>query len=222
MVGRPLRSLAAGFNGDYITFTPMQDDSIALPRAILFDMDGTLTAPMLDFPKIKAEMGIGAEPILEALAEMSEGRRGEAEAVLLRHEDHAAEHSTLNPGCRELLAHLHGKGVAVALITRNSRRSVEIVLRLHGLWFETVVAREDGPFKPSPVPLQQACRKLKVAHVDTWMIGDGQYDVEAARAASVRSVWVSHGRARHFEAEPWREVRDLWELLAMVRGCGGA
>ena len=40
------------------------------PKAILFDMDGTLTAPMLDFPRIKAEMGIGERPILEALAEL--------------------------------------------------------------------------------------------------------------------------------------------------------
>src|SRR5689334_12399618 len=95
-----------------------------LPRAILFDMDGTLTEPMLDFPKIKAEMGIGARPILEALAEMSPHLRAQAEAVLLRHEDHAAENSTLNPGCRELLDHLTGHSIPTALITRNSRRSV--------------------------------------------------------------------------------------------------
>ncbi len=28
------------------------------PGGILFDMDGTLTEPLLDFPKIKSEMGI--------------------------------------------------------------------------------------------------------------------------------------------------------------------
>ena len=75
------------------------------PRAILFDMDGTLTEPMLDFPRIKADMGIGNRPILEALAEMSPADRPEAESILLRHEDHAAAQSTLNPGCTELLAH---------------------------------------------------------------------------------------------------------------------
>src|SRR6478672_3520129 len=89
---------------------------ITLPRAILFDMDGTLTEPMLDFPRIKAEMGIGARPILEALAEMSPEARAPAEAVLLRHEDHAAGNSTLNPGCRELLHHLREMSIATALI----------------------------------------------------------------------------------------------------------
>jgi HAD superfamily hydrolase (TIGR01549 family) len=200
----------------------MDNQRISLPRAILFDMDGTLTEPMLDFPRIKAEMGIGTRPILEALAEMSPERRAEAEAVLLRHEDHAAAHATLNPGCRELLGYLHDVGIATALISRNSRRSVEIVMRLHSLEFEGIVAREDGPFKPSPVPLQIACREIGVLHSDVWMVGDGQYDIEAAVAAGIAGVWVSHGRARHFEATPWRQVRDLPGLLAMVRACEAA
>src|SRR5258706_313311 len=51
---------------------------IILPKALLFDMDGTLTRPMLDFPRIKAEMGIGSKPILEALAEMRGAERGRA------------------------------------------------------------------------------------------------------------------------------------------------
>src|SRR6476469_1089076 len=91
----------------------------SLPAAVLFDMDGTLTEPMLDFARIKAEMGIGDRPILETLAELTGGRRAEAEAVLLRHEQHAAKNSTLNPGCRELLQWLHERRVRTALSTRN-------------------------------------------------------------------------------------------------------
>ncbi len=43
---------------------------LILPRAMLFDMDGTLTAPFLDFDRIKSEMGIGNQPILEAIAKL--------------------------------------------------------------------------------------------------------------------------------------------------------
>src|ERR1700692_233112 len=80
-------------------FSHSRSSAIILPRAILFDMDGTLTEPMLDFPRIKAEMGIGDRPILESLDRLAPDRRIEAEAILLRHEEHAARNSTLNPGC---------------------------------------------------------------------------------------------------------------------------
>lgn len=190
-----------------------------LPAAVLFDMDGTLTEPLLDFPKIKAEMGIGDRPILEAMAGMNPGERERAKVVLDRHEEEAARRSTLNPGCRELLDWLDGRGVGKALITRNSRRSVETVLARHKLGIDVLVAREDAAPKPDPEPLRLACARLGVAAADALMVGDGQYDVEAGRAAGIRTVWVRHRRRRPFAAVPWREVEDLIELADWLRRC---
>src|SRR5689334_14659110 len=153
--------------------------TVKLPRAVLFDMDGTVTEPMLDFPKIKAEMGIGTRPILEALAEMEGEVRAAAEAVLLRHEQCAAEGSRLNPGCREVLEWLRGRDIRTALITRNSRLSVDTVLFRHILRFDAHITRDDAPPKPDPAPLRLACERLGVSAAEAWMVGDGQYDVEA-------------------------------------------
>src|SRR3954471_20409366 len=97
-----------------------------LPKAILFDMDGTLTRHLLDFPAIKADLGIGDRPILEALAEMSAEERATADAILDRHERHAAECSTLNEGCEPLLARIRSLGLRTAIITRNSRACADI------------------------------------------------------------------------------------------------
>jgi HAD superfamily hydrolase (TIGR01509 family) len=193
---------------------------VILPKALLFDMDGTLTAPMLDFPLIKREMGIGTRPILEALAEMDLTERRVAEAILLRHEQRAAVESALNTGCRELLGWIQARGVRTALITRNSRLSVDTVLARHGLSLDVLVAREDAPPKPDPEPLRVACRQLGVTEAQAWMVGDGRYDVEAGTAAGIQTVWVSHGREKDFPAIPWRTVRDLCEfadLLAEAR-----
>ena len=190
-----------------------------LPKAILFDMDGTITEPMLDFPTIKREMGIGNRPILEALAEMSAEERQGAQTVLHRHEENAAANSTLNSGCKEMLAWLHRHSIAVAVITRNSRTSVKTVCQKHGLKFEVLITREDGRFKPDPAPLLEACRKLNVAKADVWMVGDGQYDVEAGLAAEIATVWVSHGRIKPFAAEPQRVVHDLQELTSVLQDC---
>jgi HAD superfamily hydrolase (TIGR01509 family) len=190
-----------------------------MPRAVLFDMDGTLTTPMLDFPRIKAEMGIGNGPILEALATMSEARRAAAEAVLLRHEEDAAACSTLNPGCRELLDWLASQSIPCALITRNSRTSVSTVIERHGLQIDFIMTRADARPKPDPEALHRACERFGVASADAWMVGDGQYDVEAGLAAGVPTVWISHGLPRPFAASPWRTVRDLHELAGCLRAC---
>jgi HAD superfamily hydrolase (TIGR01509 family) len=191
-------------------------DPFRLPRAVLFDMDGTLTRPMLDFSRIKAEMGIGQRPILEALAEMDEVARRAAERVLLRHEEEAAVRSSLNEGCVPMLNWLRGRRVGTGLITRNSRTSVAAVLARHGLAVDVTVAREDAAPKPDPRALRLACDRLGVSGDEAWMVGDGQYDVEAGNAAGIRSVWLSHGRQRPFSAEPWRTVSDLCELQVLL------
>jgi HAD superfamily hydrolase (TIGR01509 family) len=198
------------------------NDPILRPRALLLDMDGTITEPMLEFPRIKREMGIGTRPILEALAEMNGADRATAEAVLARHEGEAAQRSSLNAGCERLLAWIAEHGVVTALITRNTRVSAQIVLAKHGLSFGTLITRDDAPFKPDPRPLLLACERLGVAPGDAWMVGDGQYDVEAGRAAEMRTVWVSHDRPRTFDAVPWRTVRDLRELVDLLQSCVAA
>ena len=192
---------------------------MVLPKAILFDMDGTITTPLLDFPRIRSDMGIGDRSILEAMAEMGATERERAEAVLLRHECEAAQRSTLNAGCAELMAWVESRGIGRALITRNSRASVMTVLAKHRLPFDVLATREDGRYKPHPEPLVRACERLGVSTAEAWMVGDAQYDVEAGLAAGVRTVWVSHGREKPFAATPWRVVRDLVELTAVLEDC---
>src|SRR5205823_5550877 len=142
------------------------------------------------------------------------------EAILLRHEERAAAESSLNPGCREILTWAHHHRLRTALITRNSAASVNIVLAKHELQFDCVNSREFGLFKPDPAPLLHACRCLSLQPDECWMIGDGQHDVDAAAAAGIRCVWLSHGRARPFQSAAWQIVANLHELLRLLESCG--
>jgi HAD superfamily hydrolase (TIGR01509 family) len=185
------------------------------PRAILFDMDGTLTRPMLDFDAIRAEIGISG-PILEAMRKMDENRLTQARAILDRHEREAAEGSELNDGCRELLAEIAARGLPTAIITRNSRGSVDIVLARHKLKFDALICRDAAPPKPDPRALLVACEAIGVDARETWMIGDGYHDIEAGNAAGAATIWLSHGEARDFEAAPTVTVRALSEVRDLL------
>jgi HAD superfamily hydrolase (TIGR01509 family) len=189
---------------------------LTLPKAILFDMDGTLTRPLLDFDQIRRDIGIGSGPILESIKRMTAEEKVVAERILHGHEDRAAEESTLNPGCVELLKWVDNAGIVTALVTRNTRRSVETVFRRHGLHFDVCITREDGKYKPDPAPLFLACERLGVKSDDAWMIGDGYHDIEAGVAAGMRTVWISHGSNRDFIAEPTHVVGDLIQLLQLL------
>jgi HAD superfamily hydrolase (TIGR01509 family) len=181
-------------------------------------MDGTLTEPYLNFEAIRREIGIAPGCwLLEAIAQMPPPQRATAQAILHRHEETAATNSTLNPGCDELIAWVREQQLKSALITRNSRVSAACVLERHGLQFDVLITRDDGKFKPDPDPLLLACERLHIPPADAWMIGDGSHDIFAGRAAGVPTVWISHGRTCDFDAEPWRTVRDLKELLRLLR-----
>ena len=125
--------------------------SHATPRAVIFDLDGTLTEPVLDFDAMRAEIGLPERvPILEQLDTLTAAGRARAEAILLRHERAAIARATLADGCADLLGHLRGLEIPIAILTRNVREVVETFARMFTFRFHAVYTREDGPPKPSP------------------------------------------------------------------------
>jgi HAD superfamily hydrolase (TIGR01509 family) len=162
-------------------------------KAVIFDMDGTLIDSGLDFDRIRGELGLPKVPLLEAMQDMPEERRRHCMEVLDRHEEEAARECTLAPGARETMDVLSSRGVPTALMTRNSRRSVDTILAKHKLRFQVVRTREDGEIKPSPVPVLEVCRALGVAPQEAVSVGDFQFDLQAAKAAGALAVLLVHG-----------------------------
>jgi HAD superfamily hydrolase (TIGR01509 family) len=160
---------------------------------VVFDMDGTLVEPLLDFPAIRAELGLSEqEGVLEAIAKMPSPRRNAAEALLLEHELSAARSANLLPGAEDVLTAIRRAGLKTALLTRNTRRAVEIVLRrFPSLQFDLVFCREDGPVKPAPDGVHAACRAMGVEPARTVCVGDYRYDIMAARTAGAVSVLIT-------------------------------
>lgn len=182
-------------------------------ETIIFDMDGTLTQPMLDFGAIRTDMGLGDEPILEALDAMKDTQRLAAESILLKHERRAAEQSQLNPGVTETLSALRRKNYKLGLLTRNSRCSVETVLSRHRLQFDAIRDRDDGITKPDPESLRQLCSELHTEPTRTLMVGDYLYDIECGNALGSITVLLVHGPAPDYAQKAHHVIERIDALL---------
>lgn len=185
--------------------------------AAIFDLDGTLTRPVLDFDAIRREIGDVEGPLLEAMEQMSSAERQRAAAILERHERSAAENSELNGGVQELLAWLRGEGRAIGVVTRNQRRSVEKICEVHGLVFDAVVTREDGPAKPDPFGVRRVCELLGIASSRAVVVGDYVFDLISARRAGARGVLLTTNENHaDFVAEADYVIDHLEELPAVI------
>ncbi len=184
-------------------------------KAVIFDMDGTLTRPALDFDEIRREIGLGNGPILEALPGLSADQRIRAEAILQRHEDRAAAGSELQPGAADVVAAVRAAGMSAVLMTRNSARSVRVFQARHGIDFDLLRTRDDGLMKPSPEPILAICRSLGVAPDETWSVGDFHYDILCGGAAGSTTVLLldTDGERPGWADEADHVIHALPELL---------
>ncbi len=164
-------------------------------KAVIFDLDGTITAPYFDFDIIRAEIGLppDAGSILEVMEEMAANERKRAEEILYKHEQLAIEHSILNKGAKETLKQLRQMGIHIGVLTRNTRSNASAVAKKHNLEFDALVDRNDGPVKPDPFGVKRLCQFFKVASGQTVVVGDYLFDLQSAKAAGAIAVLIKTG-----------------------------
>jgi HAD superfamily hydrolase (TIGR01549 family) len=183
-------------------------------KAVIFDMDGTLIEPLLDFAQIRAELRVGpGEDILDVLGQREPEQRQADHARLLEHELRAARAARLLPGAVDVLSHVRRKRLPTALLTRNTRRAAEIVMqRFPDLVFDHIRCREDGIIKPEPDGILHCCRALGVEPAETFCVGDFEYDMVAANAAGAVSVAFLPGEQPAWGRQADYVIRSLAEL----------
>ncbi|MFQ6136614.1 MAG: HAD family hydrolase [Candidatus Hydrothermarchaeales archaeon] len=187
-------------------------------RAIIFDLDGTITKFNLDINALKREiLGEGYEgTLLNGIDELEGEERRRAEDILKRHEISAAHESELNDGVEKLLDFLKEKKIKTALVTRNNRRVVEITCKRFGLEFDVVVSREDAPPKPSRDQLDEAVRGLNLSKDEIIFIGDHPFDLEAGKKVGIKTGLVKNNFSLRVLEEADFVVRRMDEVIGLV------
>ncbi len=185
-------------------------------RGIIFDMDGTLTKPNVDFAAIEQEIGAKVGFIIDYAERSSPEERARALEILERHEERAARESELHDGVREMLDYIAQKRLKTALLTRNSRKSVNTVLRKHNLHFEFIVSRDDAKPKPAPDPIFLLSRQMDI-HTDyLLMVGDYKYDIMCGKAAGTKTVLLRYQEYVETEVTPDFEINSIREVIQVI------
>jgi len=183
-------------------------------RAVVFDFDGTLARPVLDFPLMKRRIAALAKDYLnrptepdqtpalewiEALAKnlgeaQARSFRNRSHALIQDMEEEAASRTSLFEFVRPALKRLRSRGISPAVITRNNRQAVATVFPDAENFVSALLTREDvGAVKPDPAHLLAALRAVGVGPSEALMVGDHPSDMLTARRAGTFAGAVASG-----------------------------
>ena len=188
-------------------------------QSVIFDLDGTITRPILDFKAIRRDMGLAGYNghILEALKHLPRHQQKKAIEVLDQHEHKAVELSELNPGAAELLNYLSKHNLPIGILTRNTHANAQAVAEKHNLQFDCIIGRDDGPVKPDPYGILRICEIFKVAPENTLMVGDYLHDMICAQQAGAQGVLLENNvNASDFRKYAVFTINNLDQLMHII------
>ncbi len=185
-------------------------------KGIIFDMDGTVVDVSYDWTRIKRELQTKGEPILSHIQNLKEPERSKKWEILEQFEEEATVQATLKDGMARFLALLNKKGIKTALVTNNSRKNLDFLLKKFRLNFDLVLSREAGLWKPSGAPFLYVLKNLGIKKKECCVIGDSHFDVKAAEAAGIKRIFVlTQEKEKKFSSgvETVRTVEELQEKI---------
>jgi HAD superfamily hydrolase (TIGR01549 family) len=169
-------------------------------RGVIFDMDGTLTVPNLDFNEMMRRLGCKTNNILKEVDGFDETRRKRSYEIIAEMEEEALKTMKAMPGAVKLAKFLDEMNIPRGLVTRNVKTSVD---HFHNVaWkdgdsdslmkaYYPVCSREFTPYKPAPDSLLHICKEWGVDPSEVMMVGDSpKDDVVAGNRAGCVTVLV--------------------------------
>ncbi len=189
----------------------------ATVRAVLFDLDGTLIdsapdlagaandmrrdrgLPLRPYEALRPVVGSGARGMLGAAFDLTPAHP-EFDAMrtefLDRYEARMAELTRVFEPVWPLLDALDQRGIAWGIVTNKATRfaaPLATALQLHPRAATLVAGDTTAHAKPHPEPLLEAARRLGVDPTACAYVGDDPRDVQAGRAAGMRTVAAAWG-----------------------------
>ncbi len=189
------------------------DDIVRHSQALLERFHPQAVAGHLTFEQARVER---YRELLRAFGCSCE--RAEELAVAHLRAYQAAERTV--PGAEALLGHLSAHGIALAIVSNNTRAEQEAKLRRRGLFdyfAEIIVSGDHKIAKPDPQLFLLALGKLGIAAESCVHVGDNwDVDVCGAVAAGIRPLWLNRFKRMPGIGPAAAEVTGFEDLDAVV------
>lgn len=190
------------------------------PRAVLFDLDGTLVDSVPDLAAaanvllarrqlaplglddVRAMVGNGIEKLVErAFAARGQDLQGAAfdaayDEMIAVYGERLTVETTLMPGATAAIERLHADGVKLAVVTNKAQAATDAILSHFGLSprLGAVVGGDVGlAKKPAADILLAALARMGVDPAGAVLVGDSPADAGSARAAGMPVILVRGG-----------------------------
>jgi len=207
-------------------------------KLLMFDLDGTLVDTCRDITNAlnyalnsyglksltveytKELVGEGLTKLVERVlgGEKDRLRDDVLGKFLDYYSEHLADYSREYPHVRETLERLTGYKKAVISNKREalSMRLLDLLDLLK--YFDLMVGSDTtSEKKPSAIPVIYVLKRLEVSAGEALMIGDSNYDIEAAKKAGVKTVAVTYGyRGRQYLANADFIIESFGDLPAVL------
>lgn len=213
-------------------------------RAVLFDLDGTFadTAPDLGYAvnQMRAARGLPPVPDEKTRPVTSSGARGLLGAGFGITPDHAdypamrdeflniyeanlCRETRLFDGMAELIQSLESRALTWGIVTNKAERFALPLMALlgYGTRAACIIGGDTtGKTKPHPAPLFAAARAINIDPPACLYVGDDERDIQAGRAAGMKTVAVRYGYLNGSDPASWGAdavadtPQDVLQLLA--------
>ncbi len=203
-----------------------------MPRAVLFDIDGTLVDSndahahawveafaehgiTVEYGQVRRRIGMGGDKLMPEVSGLTEDSPIGQRISKRRREIFTAKYlPRLKPfaGASELVAAVKDRGLTAVAASSAKKDELKKLLEIAGassLMDDATSSDDAEESKPDPDIVHAALKQAKSEPSDAVMVGDTPYDIEAAQRAGVRVI--------AFRSGGWRD-EDLAGAEAVYDG----
>ena len=185
---------------------------------IIFDLDGTLVHSVPDMhnainktltqynleniseQKLQTFVGEGMLSLSKKVVDYCGGNEKLYETVFNSYRQNYSEepfkYSTLMPGVMNALNYFYNQKIPMGICTNKRQFVTKKLIKQMSLdkFFDVVIGAQDNiPLKPKPDMIQLIINKFNSTNYSFFMVGDTSNDIDAAKAANIKSIAVNGG-----------------------------